>query len=246
VGLLVPLIWAAPVAAQGTDEFGAFGGLEDARHLESPQNFAVELRVGPYTPNVDDEFSSATPYQDVFGDSTRIMLGGEFDWQALELKSVGNLGLGVGLGITWMTGRTEFADGSGLSAETTTLTILPAWAVAVLRIDALARQTSVPLVPYGKAGLASALWWVTDGDGAARDDEGGVGKGRADGWMVALGLMLDLGFIDLSAERHMDAESGINHSYLFGELMSLRLNGFGSDTMEVGADTWLAGLAFEF
>ena len=246
LGFALPLLWGSSLQAQGVDEFGAYGGLEHSSRLASPQHFAVEVRLGPYPPNVDDEFSGATPYRDVFEDSTRIMIGGEFDWQALRIEPVGSLGPGAGVGITWMGARTEFTDGSGLSEETTSLTIVPAWAVAVLRVDALARQTPVPLVPYGKAGLASALWWVKDGDSTA-DYEGVIGKGRSDGWMLALGLMLDLGFIDLSAARQMDAESGINHSYLFAELMSLRLDGFGSgNTMEVGSDTWLAGIAFEF
>jgi hypothetical protein len=113
----------------------------------------------------------------------------------------------------------------------------------VLRVDALARQTPVPLAVYGKAGLGTALWWVKDGDGTAVDDAGIRGKGRSDGWMVAAGLMLDLGFVDEESSRQMDVESGINHSYLFAEVMALGLGA--SDSMRVGSNTWLGGLAFE-
>jgi hypothetical protein len=232
---------ASTARAQGVDEFGAYGTSE--RHWESSQDFALELRLGPYRPRIDDEFSGATPYRDVFGTGTRLMIGTEFDWQVLDVGGIGSLGPGVGIGYTRMSARAAFADGSGLSSEDTSLIIVPLWAAAVFRVDALARQTPVPLAFYGKAGLATGLWWVKDGDGTAVDDNGVRGKGRSDGWMIAGGLMLDLGFIDEESSRQMDVDSGINHSYLFGELMALGLGA--SDSMRVGANTWLAGLAFE-
>lgn len=228
--------------AQDVDEFGAYG--TDERHLESPQNFAFEIRVGPYRPRVDDEFDGATPYRDIFGTKPRIMIAGEFDWQALDVGGIGSLGPGLGVGYTHAGARTMFSDGSGLSAEETGLGILPIWLVAVLRVDALARNTPVPLALYGKGGLATALWWVTDGSGTARDDGGARGRGRSDGWLIATGLMLDLGFIDEDASRQMDAGSGINHSYLFGEVMALGLGS--ASSMRVGSNTWLGGLTFEF
>ena len=69
---------ASTARAQGVDEFGAYGTSE--RHWESSQDFALELRLGPYRPRIDDEFSGATPYRDVFGTDTRLMIGTEFDW----------------------------------------------------------------------------------------------------------------------------------------------------------------------
>src|SRR6185436_11967112 len=48
---------------------------------ETPTSFAVELRFGPYYPEVDEEFEgkAGTPYKDVFGDSAQFYFGLEFD-----------------------------------------------------------------------------------------------------------------------------------------------------------------------
>ena len=64
--------FARSALAQGTDEFGAYGGLERTGQKESPQHAAFELRFGPYRPNVDSEFAGATPFEDTFGNCPRI------------------------------------------------------------------------------------------------------------------------------------------------------------------------------
>src|SRR2546423_1474631 len=50
------------------------------RPPESPQRFALELRFGPYHPNVDDQFPQTRPYETAFGASRHpLYLGLEFD-----------------------------------------------------------------------------------------------------------------------------------------------------------------------
>ena len=39
-----------------------------AQEDESPQRFAVELKFGPYYPDVDKEPGVGSPYEDVFGE----------------------------------------------------------------------------------------------------------------------------------------------------------------------------------
>jgi hypothetical protein len=242
---LALMLGAGAAQAQGTDEFGAYGGREKRYH-GSPQNAAFELRFGPYRPQVDDGANGA-PFEQTFGTDTRFLIGLEVDWQALRIPYFGTFGPGFGWGYTKFTADALLADGSGgRSAQTTSLEIMPMYVVGVLRADVIARETAVPLVPYAKVGLGYALWWSSDGDGASHADDGTVGRGRSYGYQYALGGMLLLDFMDEAAAVQMDNASGVNNSYLFIEWYVSQLDGFGSnDQMQVGTNTWMLGLAFE-
>ena len=64
-------------------------------HQASPQHFALELRFGPYKPDIDSEFDGRprrTPYKDFFGSNRRLMTQIEFDYQII--RHVGSLGSG--------------------------------------------------------------------------------------------------------------------------------------------------------
>jgi hypothetical protein len=234
------------VSHADVDYFGAYG---DAKTQTSPQTMAVELRVGRYLPNVDDEFGGgATPFEDHFGRKQRWMVGMELDWQLLQMEGIGSLGPGVGFGYTALTSR-DFHDAPGSSnreeaAEGSSLKILPLYAVAVLRIDALAQRTPVPLAFYGKGGLSYAYWWATYSQGLDRV-EGTKASDTSWGTTWALGVSLLLDALDRRAANNMDATNGINNSYVFLEWYNSDLSGFGSNKMQVGDSTWMAGLAFE-
>jgi hypothetical protein len=122
---------------------------------------------------------------------------------------------------------------------------MPMYLVGVLRVDYLAVHTMVPLAFYAKAGLGYALWWTTSGGKLARVD-GVVGEGVSYGYHAALGASFLLNAFDRAAAVEMDNTMGINSVYLFGEFYMSNLNGFGSGTMQVGANTWVLGLDFEF
>jgi hypothetical protein len=246
--LLLPtlLLGSSVCLAQGVDELGAYGGREDLSRLESDQNFAYEFRVGPYLPQVDEEFSNgATPFRDTFGDKNRILFGMEFDWEALTLPNTLSFGPGAGFGYTTMGAMAPLASGDGRSDQATSLRVLPHWLVGVLRVDALARRASIPLVFTGKLGLAEALWWARNADKPAKL-EGSKGKGRSYGYYWGLGVMLDTSFLEGERARKLDSLGGINHVYLFGEYYELGLDGFGSGkVMQVGDRTWTCGFAVE-
>src|SRR5512133_2715835 len=78
--------------AQEVDELGYYGQAHGPDAFASPQSFALELRFGPYRPKIDEEFDGQSPYADTFGKDHRVMLGMEFDWQALQLERIGSLG----------------------------------------------------------------------------------------------------------------------------------------------------------
>lgn len=219
-----------------------------------PQHWAFELRFGPYYPQVDEEFSSATPYESVFDNDPQFYLGLELDWQAVRIPYVGALGPGIGWGYTRtsakakITGCTVTETDSCESGQDTSLTILPMHLSAVLRLDELMRRTGFPVVPYGKFGVAFATWSagsdsnVTDADGdevLARDTTWGI--------HMAVGGMLSLRFLEPRSSANLYESTGIHHLYLFGEWMNASLDGLGSrPQMHVGTSTWVAGLAADF
>jgi hypothetical protein len=113
---------AIAIVSHSTSADAQTFGPDMRSRYESHQNFAFELRFGPYVAAIDSEFHSgngytATPYQDYFGGpnpcagtvtadrsthayhcpNPRIMAGLEFDWQAVRLGPVGSLGLGLGV-----------------------------------------------------------------------------------------------------------------------------------------------------
>jgi hypothetical protein len=243
-GLVVlgALVAAVPARAEVDD----FGGYRDRRYSrESEQDTAIELRFGRYIPNVDDDLA-AKPYEQVFGPKSRYYLGLEVDWQALRIPKFGTLGPGFGIGYTRSTADAIRTGSGGRSDQPTSLSIVPMYVVGVLRADVLARELSIPLVPYAKLGIGYALWWVKTGDETAESD-GKIGRGRSYGLQSALGLMLELDWIDIDDARSADASIGMNHSYLFAEWYRAKLDGFGGDDqLDAGADTWMVGVTCEF
>ncbi|MBI2393087.1 MAG: hypothetical protein HYV09_26115 [Deltaproteobacteria bacterium] len=208
---------------------------------------AVEIRFGPYRPSVDDAFSGASekPYDKVFGDATRFMIGAEVDWQLVHIPHFGSLGIGGLVGYTKATAKANFTDGSGVSGEDTAFSLWMLGALAVLRVDVLARETWIPLVPYVKAGPALGLWSSTNGLGASRVG-GRLGEGRTGGMFYAVGGMFLLDILDRQAAKTFSAEQGVHHTYLFGELTMAEIRGLGqTGAMQVGDRTWTLGIAVE-
>lgn len=240
------ILLAAPAAfGQGVDEFGSYGGIEHRGRVRSGQEAAVEIRVGPYNPNVDDNVPSGTPYDDIFGDKQRWHGGFEVDWQVLRVPKLLSFGPGFGAAYTNSSARAPLTDGTGLSAQNTTLNIIPLYAAGVLRVDALADRFNVPFCPYAKLGFGYAFWWTKDGEkpGTA---EGIEGKDTSYGLVYSLGVAFRLDWIDPMDAAAADASIGINHSALFIEYFGADLDGFGSnDVMQVGTNTYVFGLMLE-
>jgi hypothetical protein len=236
---------AVPSRAQV--EVDDFGAVDKSATFESPQNMAVELRIGPYLPNIDEEFegTGVTPFADHFGNDTRWHLGFEVDWQLLRFPKLGSLGPGVGMGLTNMEG-TSVDETGAIAEQTTTLTIAPMHLVGVMRVDAIAQRTPVPLVPYAKLGLGYALWWTNDGQNLERASANGrTGEDTSYGLVWALGVQLMLDVFDRASASNLDATYGVNHSYVFVEWFNSDLDGFDSGKLQVGVNTWMLGLTLE-
>jgi len=222
----------------------------------------MELRFGAYRPQIDAGLKDPF-YEPYFGSAPRYMIGIEVDWQAFHIAHFGSIGIGGIVGYTKsgakapIQAKTPYLDGrlwsqDVRSEEDVSLSMWMLAAVAVLRIDVLARETWLPIVPYGKFGFGTGLWSFSNGLGTsygknpsdAKDEP--LGRGRSNGLVYAVGGMLLLDFLDRQSAKTFDAEHGVKHSYFFTEYSIYNLNGLGQKaTMNVGDRTWTIGLALE-
>ena len=230
----------------------------------SPQNFALEVKLGPYLPDVDRAYSGTGfgPYASIFGETDAAgaaigepkavvmpVLG--FDWQFFYLG--GPLGIGAQIGFFRDRANALVSvptDENNLrsDADETVFGVVPTALLLSYRFSLLADRFHVPLVPYAKGGLAYAFFWNTTGSGnLARNSRGDVARGGIPGWQANLGGMLRLDFIEPGTAKKLDRLTGINHTYVFGEYQISRIDNFGQgQVLNLGDSTWFVGLAIEF
>lgn len=232
-------LWASAARAESSDFPLSLTAAGDQPEVASPHRWDLELRFGPYRPDVDDEFaergSPARPYEEVFGSSRRLMMQLEVDRQLAKFAG-GTWALGVSAGYMRAKGAALAADLKTASGDETALRLIPLSVALVYRAEALHDRYGSPLVPYAKLGLDCTLWQMSDSSQPSRD-------GRTFGWHAAAGVALDLTFLDPDSTREMDRESGINGAAVFFEVARYDLAGFGSGSaLHVGDLTWFAGL----
>ena len=246
---LASALAAAGVLLSASDASAIELGTPKTEHpFRSAQHFALEIRVSPYYPQVDDDpsLNGQKPFAKNFGDKARVLIAFELDWQTFRIPHLGTIGPGVGVGSVSMSRDVQTATGRS-SGDETSLSIYPFWGVAVLRADALWRGSGFPIVPYAKGGLGLGIWRASNSGGTAKAADGVSGKGTSWGTNFALGVSFALDSIDQGASRNMDNATGINNTYLFLEAYWLTLDGIGQkNALHVGSNTWSAGLTFEF
>lgn len=255
-------------------------GENPAKSYRSSQWFALEVKFGPYSPNIDASpgLHGATPFADLFPPAKgktrppgRLLTQVEFDFQFLH-KWWGNLGVGHTIGYYRRTTHSfAFSTdpttgqmtqpcqvGSATNpcmrtGDTTALNIVPMSLLAVYRFDYFAQRWRIPFVPYFKIGLAYYAWWIENGGGflsISKFQQNGhtdSGFGGTWGWVMNPGGAFLLDVLDPGAARTMDAELGINHTYLFCEFHYADIRNFGvGNRMNLSDTTLNAGIAFEF
>jgi len=252
LGLGLALAWASPARAQ-SDILEREGTEELPGHrFRSPQRFAVEVKFGPYRPDVDSEFPQSgvnkrAPYQSYFGDGRHLYSALEFDWQLF--RKFGSIGMGAGIGYFSVTGTAPSGANPGMaSGDTSGFKVVPVSLSAIYRFDHFLETRDIPLVPFGKLGLDWAYWQITDGNGEiAVDMMGNSGRGGTLGWHAAAGLALVLDWLDPEAARDFDADLGVNHTALTFEYNHADISGLGrTGRLHVGDTTWTLGLLLEF
>jgi len=235
--LLAAAATARPASAS-TDDVA----LPFATEQQPPPGWNVELRFGPYRPNVDSEFTargqSARPYEQVFGSAQHLMMQLEIDRQLS--RRAGTWAAGFAIGYYNVTAAALSADLQSRSGDETGLRLIPLSLSLVYRADTLRRRFGSPAVPYAKVGHDCTLWRISDTSQADF-------SGRTFGWHAAAGVALDLSPLDPEAAASLKHESGVEQLALFAEAAYFRLDGFGSGSaLRVGDTTWFAGLMLEF
>jgi hypothetical protein len=260
----------AAVAGQGNHELtDTLAKKKGPKRYDSPQRFALEVKFGPYLPEIDRKYGGdgLGPYANVYGETdedgraTGQPKKGFYGAIAIEYQIV-NLAGPLGIGFQWSMFRDKAqalladppAEGSVRSeADTTRFSTMPLALQAVYRFELLADRWRIPLVPYAKFGLNYSFWWSKNGSGkisTIKDDEGNVidkARGGAWGFQGNFGGMLRLDWLERGEARNLDRITGINHTYVFGEFQFSRVNNFGrKNSINLGDATWLVGLAIEF
>jgi hypothetical protein len=188
--------------------------------IESPMWFAFELKLGPYQPSYD-------AFKRTFGSDRGWLLSTELDITCYHVPYVGQLNLGLGWGWANYDAKAAALPSGDASGESTELTIYPMSALAVLRVDALARYTVVPLTFAGKIGFDMVRWKAKTGDATDGD---GLNKGLRWGAQVAL----ELDFLDRKASRRLDDDFEINHTFLMFEFFESKTKGTGARSFQFG------------
>lgn len=213
---------------------------------ESPRNFFLELNGGQFRPAVDSEPDlTGKPFSDIFGANKRMWLfEAEFDWELLQ--RLGSLSVGLAAGYGTVYGHGLFASSGDPSPDGTVLNTVPIRVLLVYRFDWLYRKLHIPLVPFGKVGIAETLWWATNGSGSVSKSQGGTASGGKLGYELAGGLSLALNWLDPPLARELDLDSGINGAYLTAQYLKITADNFGKKGLDLSSHMWLFGIGFEF
>ena len=175
----------------------------------TPEGFLVSLGVGSYRPDPgSDSFNLVYP-----SGNGPILLG-EFDFFLYRIPFLGPIGIGVAGGWASYKGTGCLATSTPgtcvPSSDGAKFSLFPLNAMAVLRIDALARKTPVPFVFTGKVGYNSVFFKEEVGSGRS--------SGRSHGFGWAAQIALELNFINERRANALDQDWGINSSFFFFEL----------------------------
>jgi hypothetical protein len=216
---------------------------------ESPRYGTFSLQFTPYRPNIDAEFhGAAAPYQTAFGGGKKLMIRGELAYSLIQ--QYGTLDLGFSAGYFQARGKGRLSTDGSQSSDVTALRVIPTSLSLTYRADQLANRGIVPLAPYVRFAFERFNWWVTNGSNGVAGANGLRGSGATNGYSLTGGLAFLLDFIDTGLAREMDNDTGINHTYLFGEVTKYSVDDFGSksswDLGNTGSVVYGFGLMFVF
>lgn len=221
----------------------------------TPRTSAVEFKFGALRPMLDSEAGltdpatggTATPFKDIFGNKRMLLFELELDQYLYQ--GIGAAGLAISAGYAEIYGQARILNDDGTTTpstvEATGLFMVPIRLGGVYRFDWAALNYRIPLVPYVKAGLIYAPWWVTQG-GRQEVVEGRTARGGTWGYGGTLGLSFLLDILEPRLARDFDADLGVNHSYLFAEFTYANVDDFGRGGFNLSTRHFMFGLALEF
>jgi len=217
----------------------------------SPLIGSVEVRAGPYRPDVDSEFDlnnpkfppgTQGPYQQSFGNGRPWGFNVHVA-RALPWRQFGTIELGGGAGYWAVKGQAIDANGQPTS-ESTALKMVPMELSATWRADLLWDRWRVPFVPYVRLAYQHYAWWITGPGGST------VKSGSTNGYSYGGGLGLVLDLLDPMLAREFDADVGVNHTMLIVDVAQTKVDDFGkkagSFNLSDSQPTYSIGLLFVF
>ena len=238
---------------------------EDPVRPIKPKWLGAELRFSPYEPKLTSDPRGQASYDRYFGKSGLInghptLLTMELTW--FPYDGWGLIGLSFQGGYWRAKGRSQLCGGGACDPDTvgtgengntkTSLTIFPVGAGVVYKMDLLNRFTKVPLIAYGKASIDYYFWWMRTGGSIARTDLNGDGsedraRGGTLGYSLAVGLAVELNWLEPDVARSARATSGQASSQLFAEIRHIFGDQFGASQRLDMTDTLISmGFAVEF
>lgn len=219
----------------------------------TPQSMAFEVKLGLHKPFIDRDPNLTTdPYYDMFGNYPMVMAEFEFDYQFWRPLDLGSLAASFSFGYGEKFAKAIDAATGAAAEESAGLRLVPFKAMLVARFDWAANKHNIPLVPFVKGGAVGEIFWFVKNN-KVEVVNGVPGQGIRWGLTGALGLMLQIDFLDPQLARDFDTSAGVNHSYLFAEWQVNEVANFGMldpVTSKPGLDlsnrTFMFGLGFEF
>ena len=207
-----------------------------------------EFEIGQYLPDMGDPDSDShiEAFTQSFGDAdeaTHLLFQLGMEIQFIRAK-FGTIGVGANIGYSKWDG-VGIDDQGGRTDIENTLHIIPMNLTLNYRFDYLLDHTKIPLAPYVKGGLAYYAWWANREDGSFSRAEGNVANGGKLGYTGTVGLALSLNFIDRQSVGSLYSSTGIRSTYVFFELQTSVVDGFGDDGFDFSDNTWNAGLFLE-
>jgi hypothetical protein len=204
---------------------------------------SASIMLGGLHPDVDSTTGlSGAPYATTLGGGNMLFVQAEVDW--FLWHKVGALGVGFSAGYGEKYHQANYTTG-GVAPVKTSLQLIPLKLNGVYRFDYAAEHWGVPLVPYAKLGLIYEPWWASTG-GSIDTFNGQRGAGGQFGWGWTGGLAFLLDVLNPAFAKDMEVDSGIFHSYLFGEFTMDRLPGFSNNGINLSNSRFMFGLAFDF
>jgi len=212
-------------------------------------DFQLQIRFGPYYPDVDDESGlSGRPFKTVFGSGSELLFELGVDYEIWH--GFGTVTAGGSFGFVQFLGKALTSTGVK-SSDTTVLNLLPLRLNVGYHFDLLSRKFAIPIVPYVTTGISYYIWWVLDGVGDTAEWEDADGdtftaQGGIFGAHLFVGVKLLLDWLDEGAAANLYDDVGVINTFLFAEYAISWVDGFGGDHMDVGDQTFMFGLMMEF
>ena len=230
--------------------------ISEARAEQRPDSalesvgLGLEFRGGPYLPALGHPASESDEpgaFRQIFGTKSNPLFTLGMELQVY--RGVGTVAVGGSFGFMQWVGR-SINQNNELTTDTTVFNLLPLTLTVAYRFDWLADHTLVPLVPYVRGGLAYSIWWTTNGRGDISrvpnpDGDPFVGRGGTLGVTGSIGLAFLLNVIDSRAAHALFEATNIRGTYIFAELTSAKVDGFGGDGFDLSDATWSLGLFLE-